>query len=84
MQRCVHDVTGISAGGDLQYDGNDHEDDNGAKFQHAGPKLFFCVSQGAEDIDEYDGEPEDGDPNCHTHSGAPIFDSKPGDGQFEG
>lgn len=46
-----------------QHEGNDHEDDDRSQLQHRRPELFFGVTEGAEDVDDENGDEEDGDPN---------------------
>lgn len=43
-------------------DSNEDEHDHDEELETAGPKLFFCVSEGAEYVDEHDCKEEDGDP----------------------
>ena len=46
-----------------QDEGNDHEDDDRSQLYHRRPELLFGVTEGAEDVDEENGDEKDRDPN---------------------
>lgn len=62
---------------------DDHEDDGGSEFEARCPELLFSVAESTKNVDDDDGDEEDGDPYRLARMLVPILDGQCADSQFE-
>lgn len=52
---------------------HEHEDNNGRQLQQRNPELFFGIAQDTKDVNQDDGDQEEGDPERYADVGAPVI-----------
>lgn len=62
---------------------DDHENDGRNQFKGRRPKFFLGIAKSAKEIDDDDGDEEDGDPDSWRGVCVPVLDSDGTDGKFE-
>lgn len=66
-----------------EHKADDHEDDSGGEFDDRGPELFFGVTNASKDVDDDNGDPEDGNPDADADVLVPILYDERADCQLE-
>lgn len=66
-----------------QDQGDDHEDDGSGELEARAHELLLGVSQGTENVDEDDEDPEEGNPDGYVDVSVPVLAGERDNGQFE-